>query len=175
MKVVVINGAAGAGKDLFVLCCSMYLGADNLKNYSTVTYVKAVAASLGWDGIKTPKNRKFLSDLKDLLTQWDDIPYRKTAIEIEMFRDDLEFRGVENGVIFVHCREPEEIQRFKDEFNAHTLLIRREQAEGRATSNHADQNVLEYDYDTTIYNNGTIEELVQCAKIFLTENLGMNL
>ena len=82
MKIVVVNGPAGAGKDLFVTFCAQFLGTDKIRNYSTVDYVKAIAAQIGWDGTKDLKNRKFLSDLKDVLTEWDDIPYRRTKIEI---------------------------------------------------------------------------------------------
>ena len=176
MKVVVINGHGGVGKDLFVLYCQAWNGTRNVKNYSTVDYVKAVAANLGWDGTKTDANRKFLSDLKKILTEWDDIPYRKTRLVIEEFENKLKKRGQEywkNGVIFIHCREPEEIQRFKEEFDAHTLLIRREQAENTEWTNASDKSVLGYQYDTVIHNDGTLEQLRDAAKDFLVNDLGV--
>lgn len=174
MKVVVINGAGGAGKDLFVAFCASILGSDKVKNYSTVDYVKAVAANIGWDGSKTDKNRKFLSDLKRTLTEWDDIPYRRTRVEIKNFEDKMYRLGgkfAENGVIFIHCREPEEIQRFKDEFDAHTLLIRRESAESANWQNNSDNSVLNYQYDTEIWNDGSMEQLRKYAEAFLCGTL----
>lgn len=174
MKVVVINGAGGAGKDLFVAFCASILGSDKVKNYSTVDYVKAVAANIGWDGSKTDKNRKFLSDLKRVLTEWDDIPYRRTRIEIKNFEDRMYKLGgkfAENGIIFIHCREPEEIQRFKNEFDAHTLLIRRESAENANWQNNSDSSVLNYQYDTEIWNDGSMEQLRKYAEAFLCGTL----
>ena len=85
VKVVVINGMPGCGKTTFEEMCSdicdpfaveptshvpgfsegRVLGIDIC---STVDFVKVVARQCGWDGTKNLKNRKFLSDLKDLLT-----------------------------------------------------------------------------------------------------------
>ena len=178
MRIIVINGAGGVGKDLFVAFCASILGPDKVKNYSTVDYVKAVAAFIGWDGTKDNKSRKFLSDLKDALTKWDDIPYRRTRIEIEDFEEKMNKMGgkyAENGVMFIHCREPQEIQRFKDEFGATTLLIRRELAEEKNWQNHADQNVLNYQYDCVVSNNGTLEDLRHQAEYFLRKCLGLDI
>ena len=43
---------------------------------STITYVKDIAKTIGWDGGKSPADRRFLSDLKDALTRWKDLPYQ---------------------------------------------------------------------------------------------------
>ena len=78
--IIVVNGAPRAGKDTF---CEMVqkimeerVGPYSCRIISTVDFVKEVAKFCGWNGQKTPKDRKFLSDLKDILTQWDDIPYK---------------------------------------------------------------------------------------------------
>ena len=66
--VVVINGSGGVGKSTFIELCREW---DNrVFETSTVDFVKEVAKMCGWDGTKTDENRKFLSDLKDLLSQW---------------------------------------------------------------------------------------------------------
>lgn len=174
MRIVVINGVGGAGKDLFVAFCASMLGADKVKNYSTVDYVKAVAAGIGWDGTKDDKNRKFLSDLKKILTEWDDIPYRKTKLEIEEFQAKMNKLGgkyAENSVMFIHCREPKEIQRFKEEFGALTLLIQRDAAEEKNWQNDSDKAVLNYIYDTIVVNNSSLEDLRHSAEYFLREVL----
>lgn len=178
MRLVIINGAGGVGKDLFVAFCASILGADKVKNYSTVDYVKAIAAQIGWDGTKDDKNRKFLSDLKKVLTDWDDIPYRRTRIEIEDFEEKMSKMGgkyAENSVMFIHCREPKEIQRFKDEFGAYTLLIRREAAEDANWNNSSDKSVLEYAYDTEVRNDGSMEQLRQYAEEYLRGTLKLNI
>ena len=77
MKVFVINGAPGSGKTTFEKFIQEEY--SDCAIISTVDYVKTVAKYVGWDGTKTLKNRKFLSDLKDLLTEWEDIPFISTV------------------------------------------------------------------------------------------------
>ena len=166
MKIVVVNGFPQVGKDEFVRCCLSELGAFG-KLISTVDFVKEIAARCSWDGTKTPQNRKFLSDLKDLLTNWGDVPYTKTLQEIKLFYYDLEYYDIEdNGVVFIMSREPEEISRFEKELGAKSILIRRNAVEFNEQSNHADSEVLNHKYHYIIDNNDTLEELKIKAKEF---------
>lgn len=173
VKVVVVNGSPGSGKTTFEKMCDDKCFFDNEPGYyknthltvkllSTVDRVKELALTMGWDGTKSPRNRKFLSDLKDLLTNWNDLPFRAVKHEI----DHLCKEGGD-WLVFVDCREPEEIQRFKDTYNATTLLIRRESAETAGTSNHADANVLNYEYDLIIENNSDIIDLENKVDSFI--------
>ena len=167
MKYFIINGKPRSGKDTFVNFCLEELGAFG-KLISTVDFVKKIATECGWDGTKDLKNRKFLSDLKDLLTNWGDVPYKKTLQEIDMFKFDLDYWDVsDKGVVFIMCREPKEIERFERELNAKSVLIRRASVEFEQQSNHADSEVLNHKYDYIIENNGTIDELKEKAKEFL--------
>ena len=167
MKYFIINGRPRSGKDTFVNFCLEELGAFG-KLISTVDFVKEIAARCGWDKTKTPKNRKFLSDLKDLLTNWGDVPDKKTLQEIDMFKFDLNCWNVsDKGVVFIMCREPKEIERFERELNAKSVLIQRASVEFEQQSNHADSEVLNHKYDYIIENNGTIDELKEKAKEFL--------
>lgn len=167
MKYFIINGRPRSGKDTFVNFCLEELGAFG-KLISTVDFVKKIATECGWDGTKDLKNRKFLSDLKDLLTNWGDVPYKKTLQEIDMFKFDLDYWDVsDKGVVFIMCREPKEIERFERELNAKSVLIRRASVEFEQQSNHADSEVLNHKYDYIIENNGTIDELKEKAKGFL--------
>ena len=167
MKYFIINGRPRSGKDTFVNFCLEELGAFG-KLISTVDFVKKIATECGWDGTKDLKNRKFLSDLKDLLTNWGDVPYKKTLQEIDMFKFDLNYWDVsDKGVIFIMCREPKEIERFERELNAKSVLIRRASVEFEQQSNHADSEVLNHKYDYIIENNGTVDELKEKAKEFL--------
>ena len=167
MKYFIINGRPRSGKDTFVNFCLEELGAFG-KLISTVDFVKKIATECGWDGTKDLKNRKFLSDLKDLLTNWGDVPYKKTLQEIDMFKFDLNCWNVsDKGMVFIMCREPKEIERFERELNAKSLLIRRASVEFEQQSNHADSEVLNHKYDYIIENNDTIDELKEKAKEFL--------
>lgn len=174
MKIFVINGAPRAGKDTFVEFCQALVG-ERCLNVSTVDFVKEVAKFAGWDGNKTPEARKFLSDLKDIMTEYDNIPFKKVKRAIDIYRLELEEYTSEfyiaNSVVFIHCREPQEIEKFKNELGAKTLLIRRPDVEGGDQSNHADAEVFNYDYDYTIYNDGTLDQLHLKAIDFLLEHI----
>lgn len=171
MKVVVINGMPRSGKDTFVNFCLDELG-EYGHAFSTVDFVKEVAKNCGWNGQKTPKDRKFLSGLKDLLTEWNDVPYQQIRSEIAKIYLIAEQYGLNHNkfVIFIHCREPEEIQRFVDEYQAITVLMRRGEVENNEQSNHADDEVFNFNYDVTVHNEYSLESLKLAANVFL-ENL----
>lgn len=166
MEVVIINGFAGVGKSSFVQFCKE----ERQKNQdvfelSTIDSIKKIAKSIGWNGEKTRRDRKFLSDLKDLLSRYNDYPHQLILNQIFEIKE-LSYKP-ENLIIFVHCREPEEIMRFKLELGAKTLLIRRADAEKVNQVNHADNGVFDFEYDCTILNNGAIDELRKDAKNYM--------
>ena len=51
---------------------------------------------------------------------------------------------------------------------AKTLLVTRKAVENAEQSNHADQNVFDHEYDCVVHNNGTLDELKDVAKDFLS-------
>ena len=167
MKIYMLNGKAGSGKTTFFKLieekCHNYV-----YNYSTVDLVKKVAYGCGWNGSKTPENRKFLSDLKDLLTEWDDVPYKDCLKEIKRITSLADIYDVEHDdwAIFIDCREPKEIQKFVDRLGAKTIFIDRK-IEDYNASNHADANVENFEYDIVINNNGTLEDLAAVAMNFI--------
>lgn len=74
-------------------------------------------------------------------------------------------------VIFVHCREPEEIARFVKDYDATTILICRPGTDNNEQSNHADNEVLNYSYDFHIFNDSTLDNLKETAIFFLEKIL----
>ena len=170
VKMICINGMPRSGKDTFVQMVMELLPEGMCKNVSTVDYVKEVSTELGWDGSKTPKNRKFLSDLKDLLAEWDDVPYRKVGAKYSFYGNYLDMHRITmSGLMFVHSREPEEIARFQEEYGALTLIVRRAEVEDVEHSNHADANVFNFHYDVEIDNNGDLDMLKAAARKFVEE------
>ena len=162
MKVVVVNGRGASGKTTFETMVKKIAGARGLKVeiISTINYVKEIAKSIGWDGSKAPEDRRFLSDLKDTLTRWKDLPYKKVCEEIKYFEGE----GM-TDIVFVDCREPEEIARFVEDYCALTVLVQR--GEVILLGNHADDNVDNYQYDIIIDNSRGLDELMQEATIFV--------
>jgi hypothetical protein len=175
MKIFVINGAAGSGKDTFVELCRKFTGDAFLLNISTVDKVKEIATACGWDGTKTPENRKFLSDLKALLTDWADVPLNDMIQKIERFKRSFEVYDVsdDRAIVFIHCREPEEIRKLVKALDAHTLLIRRVAAENITASNQSDAGVFDYEYDIHINNNGSLAELERTAEVFIKSTINL--
>lgn len=163
MKVFIINGAPRTGKDSFVHFCQEKY---TCQNYSTIDQIKDVAKLLGWDGTKTPESRHMLSDLKDLSTKYFDGPLNLTIRELlhAKWLGTIQF-------FFIHAREPEEIERFKEIISKElglickTILVKRVNSE--EITNHADAEVEQYNYDITLYNNGSLEEWKNTAHNFI--------
>lgn len=152
-QVFIINGSGGVGKDTFVEFVS-----DNFStmNVSSVDKVKEVARVVGWSGGKTEKDRKFLSDLKLLCTDYNDMPLNSMKEKYE------EFINNDSIFLFLHIREPEEIEKARMIFDAKTILLKKDSVK-HITSNMADANVYKYDYDIVVNNNGGIDELREKA------------
>ena len=161
-KIFIINGVATVGKDTFVNLFAECYGADKVWNYSSVDKVKRIAKEIGWTGEKTERDRKFLSDLKLLTTDYNDMPFNDIMNKIQ------EFKNSNAEVLFLHIREPEEIFKVVRECHAYTILVKRDSVK-QITSNMADANVYHYIYDITIYNDGTIEELEKIVQKFVRD------
>lgn len=174
LKVVIVNGKPGTGKTTFESMCEQILGRAYCERRSTVDKIKELAAEGGWKGGKELKDRKFLSDLKDLFTEYNDMPLEDIVRFARGWEDDLAYYGVLNHphVLFVDDREPEHISRLKMRFFDQsipviTVLIRRPGDEDVQTSNHADEEVFKYKYDYIIRNDGNIYKLRDEAQRFL--------
>lgn len=168
MKIIVINGQGGAGKDTFIDFCREDDKMDIfIQNYSTVDFVKMIASECGWKGEKTQKARTFLSDLKDAMTKYNDYPYYSVIEQIERMLFDYRSYDINTHdlVVFIHSREPQDIKRWVEELGARTLLIHR--SSDGVFDNHADRDVYTIDYDYTIVNNGTLDDLKEKAIEFI--------
>lgn len=157
-KVVVINGMPRSGKDTFVSFASKYA---TTTNFSSVDFVKDVARFAGWNGEKDPKSRLFLSKLKELLTEYDDIPYKKITEEIYWFKNQPE-----QELLFIHIREPGEIARIVRDFGAITVLVKRANNQ-QVVSNDSDKYTESYNYDFVLNNDSDLDALDAKARGFV--------
>ena len=158
-QVFIINGSGGCGKDTFV---SLVSDISYTTNFSSVDKIKEIARSIGWTGGKTEKDRKLLSDLKLICTDYNDLPLNSMKDKFEGFLNS------DSNFLFLHIREPEEIEKAKKIFNAKTILVKRNSVK-HITSNMADANVFNYDYDIVINNDEGIEELRDKAYILVKD------
>jgi len=158
--VLIINGSGGVGKDTFVDMLNKYM---RVTRCSAVDTIKECAVLLGWNGEKNEKTRKFLSDLKKLAVDCFDEPFKHMSIAVENFRESRK-----NNILCLFIREPEEIERAKDAFGAITVLVTNKNIEP-ILSNESDANVAKFEYDVTIENDGTLEDLEDKAYLFLKQ------
>lgn len=160
-QIFIINGSGGSGKDTFVNFVSK-IESNPVINFSSVNKVKEIARVIGWTGGKTEKDRKFLSDLKMLCTNYNDMPFNSISEKVVTF-----VKG-NAAMLFLHIREPEEIEKAKNAFGAKTILIKRD-AIKQITSNIADANVFNYQYDIVINNDGDLNNFEKKAAEFVKD------
>lgn len=70
-------------------------------------------------------------------------------------------------IFFIDVREPSEIQKFRDAFNAQAILIQRASQEGLDNNADKEENFNPELYDMVIANNGTLEQLEAQAREFM--------
>lgn len=162
IKIIITNGYASTGKDSFINLAKKHY--PNIENYSSVDKVKEIAEIIGWNpSQKTEKDRKFLSDLKLLCSDYNNLPFEDLKEKVNKF-----FLKSEDRIIFLHVREPVEIEKFKQYYqsNCITLLVVNNRVK-YITSNMADEGVYDYAYDIVIENEGSLEDLEDSAKTFI--------
>ena len=196
-KVIIINGSGGVGKDAFAKrvieetlklakrtgytteqikngqICKYAIDPEvyyRSNNISTIDCVKTIARMFNWDGDKNERDRKMLSDLKDLMTNYNDYPFKHIVTQIsDWLRYDSSRPNdmYDHSFLFVHCRGPKEIERLKNQFLLYTftLLVQNPKKE-KITSNHADKNVEDYNYDFVVVNDSDLVALRKVAVDF---------
>lgn len=152
--VIIINGKGGCGKDAI---CDILARHYPVTNVSTITKVKQAARLMfGWKGEKSLKDRKFLSDLKDLWIDYNDGPFKYAINEFHKFAEKPV--TAYNEILIMHVREPSEIKKIKDRINyigtipCVTLLVKSPRTESVEYGNKSDDLVNKYPYEF-IYNN----------------------
>lgn len=153
--VIIINGKGGVGKDTICEITSMFFC---VKVVSAITPIKKIARLAGWNGEKDLKSRKFLSDLKKLLIDFNNLPNNYLEMEYKKFLEE------DNDIMFVHIREGDQIDDFKKrvETKCITMLIESPQRSISTTKfgNSSDDNVNEYYYDYRYLNCKPLESLI---------------
>lgn len=160
--VIIINGKGGIGKDSLI---DEYLKTHKGESISAIDAVKEAAKVLGWDGRKSDVNRKFLSDLKALSIKYNDYPLKDILFRFYWF-----IRDGKGDVLFVHIREPEEIEKCKKDIEytgmarVKTLLVITD-GEQHTYGNKSDDDVENYNYDIKFMNHSRTEHEQECSRL----------
>ena len=76
----------------------------------------------------------------------------------------------ENLIFFIDVRESSEIQKFVDKYGAETILVQRALDKQKDLSaGDCAEDINNYKYDYYITNDGTLDDLEQCARNFMNE------
>lgn len=158
--IFIVNGKPRCGKDTFAEILGEMV--PTMK-YSSIDKVKGIALLCGWDGSKDENDRKFLSDLKRLTSEYNDMAFNAVTRKVEQFRENRTHQ-----IMLIDIREPSEISRAKRAFDARTILIENDRVEN-VNSNESDANVHNYRYNYVIKNNGTLDEFRENIKQFVNK------
>lgn len=146
--VIVINGKGGVGKDTICDIAGKFFFSETI---SAITPVKEIAVKCGWKGEKDQKSRKFLSDLKHLLIEYNDLPNQYLIHKFQEFKE----KGT-SDLLFVHIREPYQIEDFLNQIDRKyvTLLVRSNRMDMPEIvyGNSSDDDVEQYKYDYVFEN-----------------------
>ena len=165
--IYIINGNAGHGKDELVTIAAEF-ATVNVVNTSMVDPLRKVMSDLlGPEAPKDENMRQFMAEVKESWAKLFDGPnkYVIGVLQEKLINAD--------DIAFVHCRSPHEIYKLKtllaQEFSTHqvkTLLVDARLRCDVITSNKSDASVYDYEYDITVDNNGTVDELTQKVKMY---------
>ncbi|MCM1222628.1 MAG: hypothetical protein NC548_50015 [Lachnospiraceae bacterium] len=155
--IIVVNGKGGVGKDTI---CDIVNHFFRSKHISAITPIKEIATHCGWDGEKTPKSRKFLSDLKSIVMDYNQYPTKYLVQQVcEFMVDD------KTDILFVDIRESGQINLFANDvkyatgMDVKTLLVKSNRTEDVKYGNTSDDDVDQYPYDYTFHNDGDLDLL----------------
>lgn len=170
--VIIINGKGGSGKDTVCDILGRYYPTTVVSSVSKVK--QAARLIFGWKGGKEDKDRKFLSDLKDLWTEYNDGPYRYLCDQMIQFLNKP--ATCFNQIMMVHIREPQEIEKFKKACNmcnvpVKTLLISSDRTQYHEYGNQGDDGVDKYEYDHIYNNDGALTDLENDFMTFFTKEM----
>lgn len=174
LKVFIINGSGGSGKDTFCNYIEQLATEKDrfyhVESIYTSTPAKQWATTMGWDGSKLPSDRRFLCNLKDMLDYWNNATYNHIKNCFSSYYVTKFYHCYNKSIFFIHAREEKDIVWIENYcqnkgISCKSILIKRPNATKKG--NHADDNVEQYiNYDYTVVNDGTLEDFKKKAQDF---------
>lgn len=158
-KIFVILGKPQSGKDTFVNFIKSYH--EDTLNFSSVDYIKWLSDKfLGVDvKNKDHKTRKFLSEFKRILVEYNDFAYVQCKSAIDTLQ--------EGQVLFLHIREESEITKLQSEYPELKVVYVEGENSNLTYNNDSDDADMNKLADIVIHNTGGLMELNKTAKWFV--------
>ena len=157
MKIYIIAGKAGSGKDTLALILKEKLNGKTII-ISYASYLKIYAKNvLGWDGDSSTKPRTFLQELGDIVKDIDpNFLVNRVLEDIEVYSHYFD------NIIISDARFIPEIKTVEDKFGAVKILIHgRDNNLSDTEKKHNTETSLDGfdDFDYVIDNSGTLDDL----------------
>lgn len=173
MKVILICGKAGSGKDTFAKLLEMYLDLDDQGNYYERTYIRGNAQSVkdkavqhyNWNGVKDSKGRQLLIDItnegysKDI-NFWEKETFTEAIMHKEFNNKNCEY------LIIPDWRYPQTVDYFRKVADSVTTIriVRPNLTEG-THKYHTSENALDlFDVQYEVVNDKDLDYLKGVAK-----------
>ena len=164
--IIVMNGKPRSGKDTAVHFMQAILQEHDVPTtaFSSIQPVKDLLAPVVDLRAKTPADRKLLSVVGDALQEHSKFRTDAALTQMHVMPD--------NGVFFLHIREPDLIELLRQECLSYGWRFERVFVESNRAedvqNNPSDANVATGEYDHRLYNNSTLGELEQeCFELLL--------
>ena len=166
IKIVVVNGLSRSGKDSFIAAVRKKVVASRI--HSTIATVKNALLICGMiaPNKKGPDERTFLTAVKKAWIKYNDGPLQEMIQKVVELEDSYKLsNNVTEVLLFIQVREPQEIYKIQQYFkpNFVSVLVTRLDVKPQP----GDEEVFNYLYDLTVYNDGTFEDLDNEADRFL--------
>lgn len=160
MRIFIINGIGGSGKDTFIEQLKIINKNLIIHNLSTIDPVREMVHSKGVVENKTSKvYRQLLHDTKMSWVKECDGAFNYISDKINSIKDS-------HSIVFIHSREVDEIARFKENFKATTILLKSNNIKNNECDSVLNQ-INEYKYDINLFNNfSNISKIVEIAEMF---------
>ena len=162
MKVILVSGKSGSGKDTVseMLEAKMKLDGNRVMLTHYADLLKYVCKTyLGWDGVKDKHGRDLIQHVgTDIVRKQDPNFWIDFIVSMIRFFGDMW-----DYVIISDCRFPNEVSVIKRQFPSLLLRVNRDNYENAMTDEqrqHESETALDNaDFDVEILNNGTLYDL----------------
>lgn len=168
MKVLLIGGKAGAGKD--TVANFIQHNFPNVKRLALADPIKSIAFSMGWDGDKDEKGRRLLQHLGQVGREYNENMWVADAV----WRINLNQLSTDNNLFVISdFRFPNEYSVLKETFSdVVTLNIvgRQREMEDSLWKDVSENSLSDFKFDYTLVNSGTLSDLEETVIKFVEEN-----